>query len=184
MYTVFFFNDTATTEIYTLSLHDALPISYRADMTYFNLAGVNDGGMTGVVLPVNGFNILHELENTSKEANKTTLGANLRLTYDLFDGFQLQGLASYSHDANNSDTVIGADTYTAFNDRLWFDEQVLNWTPYGSILQSNSRGDSYNARLQLNYHKLMAEVHDVALYAGAEIRGNHKIGRASCRERV
>src|SRR3712207_7476816 len=26
---VFFFNDTATTEIYTLSLHDALPISSR-----------------------------------------------------------------------------------------------------------------------------------------------------------
>src|ERR1044071_10429290 len=27
----FFFNDTATTEIYTLSLHDALPISPRLD---------------------------------------------------------------------------------------------------------------------------------------------------------
>src|SRR3712207_7390315 len=27
MYAFFFFNDTATTEIYTLSLHDALPIS-------------------------------------------------------------------------------------------------------------------------------------------------------------
>src|SRR3712207_8689668 len=27
---IFFFNDTATTEIYTLSLHDALPISYLA----------------------------------------------------------------------------------------------------------------------------------------------------------
>src|SRR5258707_1260956 len=27
----FFFNDTATTEIYTLSLHDALPISYAFD---------------------------------------------------------------------------------------------------------------------------------------------------------
>src|SRR2546430_8999639 len=26
---IFFFNDTATTEIYTLSLHDALPISIR-----------------------------------------------------------------------------------------------------------------------------------------------------------
>src|SRR5258705_9560385 len=26
---IFFFNDTATTEIYTLSLHDALPISSR-----------------------------------------------------------------------------------------------------------------------------------------------------------
>src|SRR3712207_8416279 len=28
--TIFFFNDTATTEIYTLSLHDALPISVPA----------------------------------------------------------------------------------------------------------------------------------------------------------
>src|SRR6185437_17178504 len=27
----FFFNDTATTEIYTLSLHDALPISVASD---------------------------------------------------------------------------------------------------------------------------------------------------------
>src|SRR3712207_7752057 len=29
IYMYFFFNDTATTEIYTLSLHDALPISPR-----------------------------------------------------------------------------------------------------------------------------------------------------------
>src|SRR2546430_4075023 len=29
----FFFNDTATTEIYTLSLHDALPISLPQSMT-------------------------------------------------------------------------------------------------------------------------------------------------------
>src|ERR1043166_5447418 len=36
-YAVFFFNDTATTEIYTLSLHDALPI-WRA-----RRAGVPDG---------------------------------------------------------------------------------------------------------------------------------------------
>src|SRR3712207_9326470 len=31
IWTVFFFNDTATTEIYTLSLHDALPICARTD---------------------------------------------------------------------------------------------------------------------------------------------------------
>src|SRR2546430_13462643 len=29
VFAVFFFNDTATTEIYTLSLHDALPISHE-----------------------------------------------------------------------------------------------------------------------------------------------------------
>src|SRR3712207_7161528 len=30
LHVFFFFNDTATTEIYTLSLHDALPISWTA----------------------------------------------------------------------------------------------------------------------------------------------------------
>src|SRR5256885_5577528 len=30
-FTFFFFNDTATTEIYTLSLHDALPILWRSE---------------------------------------------------------------------------------------------------------------------------------------------------------
>src|SRR2546426_12817280 len=32
-FVLFFFNDTATTEIYTLSLHDALPISTRRKTT-------------------------------------------------------------------------------------------------------------------------------------------------------
>src|SRR3712207_7789802 len=35
MLLVFFFNDTATTEIYTLSLHDALPISMLSQIVMF-----------------------------------------------------------------------------------------------------------------------------------------------------
>src|SRR5258708_39259656 len=34
LFFVFFFNDTATTEIYTLSLHDALPISLHEVITF------------------------------------------------------------------------------------------------------------------------------------------------------
>src|SRR2546428_9851968 len=34
----FFFNDTATTEIYTLSLHDALPISLLCKSCHFFIA--------------------------------------------------------------------------------------------------------------------------------------------------
>src|SRR3712207_8817940 len=34
----FFFNDTATTEIYTLSLHDALPICFQAGRNFSMLA--------------------------------------------------------------------------------------------------------------------------------------------------
>src|SRR3989442_2806708 len=37
----FFFNDTATTEIYTLSLHDALPISFK--VTEKVLRGIESG---------------------------------------------------------------------------------------------------------------------------------------------
>src|SRR5438105_15279070 len=39
----FFFNDTATTEIYTLSLHDALPISLRSFLP--NSAGCRLSGV-------------------------------------------------------------------------------------------------------------------------------------------
>ena len=37
IYFFFFFNDTATTEIYTLSLHDALPISIRDKRLVFDV---------------------------------------------------------------------------------------------------------------------------------------------------
>src|SRR2546430_15070588 len=39
----FFFNDTATTEIYTLSLHDALPISLRDTLVTLSLAANPSG---------------------------------------------------------------------------------------------------------------------------------------------
>src|SRR5260221_4720295 len=47
----FFFNDTATTEIYTLSLHDALPISQAAQQqapAYFQIARMR--GVHGIAM--------------------------------------------------------------------------------------------------------------------------------------
>src|SRR3712207_7255490 len=60
---IFFFNDTATTEIYTLSLHDALPISTNngtatagSDYVAVNTTGLITAGnsSTTVVVAVNG----------------------------------------------------------------------------------------------------------------------------------
>src|SRR2546430_5267754 len=45
--TFFFFNDTATTEIYTLSLHDALPISSGPSTAYLPKRALCYGTMTG-----------------------------------------------------------------------------------------------------------------------------------------
>src|SRR3712207_8293502 len=43
---LFFFNDTATTEIYTLSLHDALPISRQGPPGATVSAGLRRGART------------------------------------------------------------------------------------------------------------------------------------------
>src|SRR3712207_8414250 len=39
-YLIFFFNDTATTEIYTLSLHDALPILNNIEKYLYNKVSI------------------------------------------------------------------------------------------------------------------------------------------------
>ena len=43
----FFFNDTATTEIYTLSLHDALPISFLFDLRQDGIRSVRSWWLRG-----------------------------------------------------------------------------------------------------------------------------------------
>src|SRR3712207_7654555 len=40
--TIFFFNDTATTEIYTLSLHDALPILHSDETPFVGALRIDD----------------------------------------------------------------------------------------------------------------------------------------------
>src|SRR2546427_10578393 len=46
----FFFNDTATTEIYTLSLHDALPISHVAEVRSLAVDGRERGHRVGTLI--------------------------------------------------------------------------------------------------------------------------------------
>src|SRR2546421_10468609 len=64
----FFFNDTATTEIYTLSLHDALPISYTTLFRSQAEDGIRDLIVTGVqtcALPIRSEEHTSELQSRS-----------------------------------------------------------------------------------------------------------------------
>src|SRR2546425_7350383 len=76
-YSVFFFNDTATTEIYTLSLHDALPIFLRigdrlaagdlADEDLAVLAEADDGrGEPVALLVLDHLRVARSEEHTSE----------------------------------------------------------------------------------------------------------------------
>src|SRR3712207_8857036 len=66
----FFFNDTATTEIYTLSLHDALPIynlkQKSNDQIEFSLGWGQTGVIGRVGLKLNNFSMAN-LFNKNKE---------------------------------------------------------------------------------------------------------------------
>ena len=50
---VFFFNDTATTEIYTLSLHDALPIFAKAEAAEIATQTDNSGDFATAATAIN-----------------------------------------------------------------------------------------------------------------------------------
>src|SRR2546430_12386877 len=68
---VFFFNDTATTEIYTLSLHDALPISVAATT-----------GLAGSLLP----SLVHEFRQRHPGDRKSTRlnSSHSQISYAVF----------------------------------------------------------------------------------------------------
>src|SRR3712207_2652553 len=69
-YMFFFFNDTATTEIYTLSLHDALPIFYST--------GLGDGGPTSATFNVD------KLEGVELVGKLTPRGKEIAMMDPLF----------------------------------------------------------------------------------------------------
>src|SRR5688572_31902751 len=71
----FFFNDTATTEIYTLSLHDALPIS-RRDRPPAGQRGENTGGVPGRGAPGR---VVRSEEHTSELQSQSNLVCRLLL---------------------------------------------------------------------------------------------------------
>src|SRR5258706_14724217 len=73
LFLFFFFNDTATTEIYTLSLHDALPI-YQVHMINFD-----QGGSGAASADLGGRRIIRSEEHTSELQSLTNLVCRLLL---------------------------------------------------------------------------------------------------------
>src|SRR5438270_12941478 len=71
----FFFNDTATTEIYTLSLHDALPISWAASKPLVGLGSIQPS----VVEKTDGTLVARSEEHTSELQSQSNLVCRLLL---------------------------------------------------------------------------------------------------------
>src|SRR2546430_11200851 len=72
---VFFFNDTATTEIYTLSLHDALPILTGNPQAIIERYGPSYSGDGGYALRLNATGRLHVSTLATFDNRKPAFGS-------------------------------------------------------------------------------------------------------------
>src|SRR2546430_8148907 len=81
----FFFNDTATTEIYTLSLHDALPISVEAERSRLRPpgAGLEEPPALALGVPIQPRSEEHtsELQSQSNLVCRLLLEKKKKLTH-------------------------------------------------------------------------------------------------------
>src|SRR3989442_3865459 len=69
----FFFNDTATTEIYTLSLHDALPISHHPRVTPGQLERHDHGAL-----------LIHGHDRRGDRKSTRLNSSHVRISYAVF----------------------------------------------------------------------------------------------------
>src|SRR3989442_15974850 len=76
----FFFNDTATTEIYTLSLHDALPISI--DFTQASVKGFKQHPMT-LLYGFEGVSLDRALARGDRKSTRLN-SSHVRISYAVF----------------------------------------------------------------------------------------------------
>ena len=145
--------------------------SYRADETYWELRLAN--GDQTLQMPENGFNVMRELDNTSNETRNFDMQAIANLSVTITDKLSFEGLASYGYVSNMGDNINGRDTYAAWLDRPFENNQLYSKRTYSSITQNSAYNTNYNVRGQLHYFNTFREHHYLSTLFGAEIRGQY-----------
>ncbi len=143
--------------------------SWAADNTYFSLGYYNGRGVEEV-MPLDGFNILKELELNS--TTTVNISNTLRAQADIriLEVLKFVGLLSWSYSDNSTDKIVDASTYTAFRDRLGYDDKSQTKL-YGSITQNRGKRSSYVARGHFAWNQSFGR-HTLSVIAGAELRGS------------
>ena len=145
--------------------------SYAADQTIFSLANAN--GNASSTIPSNGINVMREINETTMNTNSATTQIRGDLSWNIFKGFRLYGLASITLSNDNSDCEVGKNTYSAWLDRPFEGSQYSSSRRiYGSLTQTSNRNMSWLARIQANYSTLIARYHRISAVAGSEVRHN------------
>ena len=143
--------------------------SWAADNTYFSLGYYNGRGVEEV-MPLDGFNILKELELNSTTTVNVSNTLRAQADIRILEVLKFVGLLSWSYSDNSTDKIVDASTYTAFRDRLGYDDKSQTKL-YGSITQNRGKRSSYVARGHFAWNQSFGR-HTLNVIAGAELRGS------------
>ena len=146
--------------------------SYRADATYFTLQQANRQNLTKYI-PENGFNIMREINETSSTASATGVTLRGDAKINICRGLTFSGIASFTYNGDLSETINGANTFAAYQDRPFESSAISSKRTYGSITQISSYNTSYMLRGQLSYARTFNKIHNLSVIGGAEIRSSY-----------
>jgi hypothetical protein len=141
---------------------------YQKDFTYWNFKSNNHANLVES-RPENGFNIMREINETDNKNENTSFSVNASLNYRIHKNLSFSGVAAYSYTTSNSENFKGKNTYAAFKDRCYFDNNSSKKI-YSSYMTTDGRNNSYTLRGQLSYSKIFNEKHRLNILGGTEIR--------------
>ena len=101
------------------------------------------------------FNILREMEETSSEGKKFSVSGQFSLDVEILKTLIFSGLASYGYTNNREESVLGRESYAAFEDRLSFDKNNNTqnlYVLYPSLLRTGNNityADIFHTRICL-----------------------------------
>lgn len=141
--------------------------SYAEDKTYFTIR--KNHGQADLSVPLNGFNIFREIDETNSDSKNLSGGLRGNIKYTLTDNLSLEGIASFGFVNSQGDSENGKNTHAAWIDRPFENNSITSTRTYGSISQSSSLNLSYMLRAQLNYFQRFGD-HNISTLIGTEVR--------------
>lgn len=129
------------------------------------------------------YNILNEIANSSNEYDGNGIGMNVNARYKVMKELTMVVAGSYSRSNTTQEKWWGEKTFHVaclkngeLEDAPKVGDLGYAYIPYGGILvTSNTRGESYTFRTQMEFNKRFGEdeIHMISATAGFEMNGNN-----------
>lgn len=141
---------------------------YHEDGTYVYDRDMQGFGRDGVTVP---YNIYEERANTSNRLKTQSLTALLDLEWRIWGGFTFDSQVGIQYDVRRGFSHAGWESNATRKDVVRSMRAGGSFLPQGGVVKSNNGNTfQYTVKNMLRYGGLFAEVHDVEVMVGHELR--------------